>query len=115
MTVPELVAALEAMGCQIRGGSRPSISQPVKVEHRKRFQELYQWLSLYRLEVLAHYEPPAARTLCPLCGRDVTDTEDRERLAGINPFCVLAPQGKGWDRLKEKVIPEKPGCPYRTE
>ena len=114
MTLPEVVAAIEEMGCRLIGGKTPAIHQPQDVRHRKRFEELLPWLSLYRLEILAHYEPPAPRQLCPLCGRDVTEDEDRERLAGVNPWCVIAAMPRGWDKQTEKPIPAKPGCPYRT-
>lgn len=41
--------------------------------------------------------------LCPVCERDVSDAEDRERLKGVNPFCD---RGGDWKH-------GEPRCPYK--
>ncbi len=40
---------------------------------------------------------------CPVCERDMSDAEDRERLLYVNPFCS---RGGDWKR-------GEPRCPYR--
>lgn len=61
-----------------------------------------------------HGEPEPEPELCRLCKRDVSNPENRERLRGVNPWCNWGGIPKGWNRLTEKPIPGKPGCPYRT-
>lgn len=56
-------------------------------------------------QVEAESKETIDRELCVICKRDVTDPENRERLAGVNPFCV---HGGNW---KEGV----PECPYRRK
>lgn len=115
MTLKDVLDEIAAIGCQLIGGANPKILPPKMAEYRKRFKELVPWLSKYRTEILSHFEPPAPRQLCPLCSRDVTDTEDKERLAGVNPWCDWGGTPAGFNKFYQKPVPAKPGCPYRKE
>jgi len=113
VTVDEVIQELVALDCRIIGGASPKVHPPERVELRKRFERLKEWLPRYRTEILAHFEPPAPRQLCPLCSRDVTDPEDKERLEAVNPWCEWGGTPAGFNRFYQKPIPAKPGCPYR--
>jgi hypothetical protein len=107
-----LVRDLGEMGVRITVENGVStVSRPADPRHHKRFQALLQGLKQYREEVLAFLQGKRLE-LCPLCRRDVSDPEDRERLAGVNPFCTRGFMPARW---KAGVMIEKKadGCPYR--
>ena len=113
MTVTELVTELEEIGCTIRlKDGRPSVSAPANPQFHRRFHSLLQSLRTYSEDVLAHLQGIKLER-CALCRRDVTDPEDKERLAGVNPFCDRGTVPAFWrdGRMLAKKID---GCPYRT-
>ncbi len=112
MPAAALVREMEAIGCAVTiTGGVASVSTPQDPRHRQRFNTLLVGLRQHREAVLAYLGNPR-QSLCPLCKRDVSCPENKERLRGVNPWC-----GQGFLRAEwrnGKMIRQKQdGCPYR--
>lgn len=119
--VDRLIEQLRKRGLSVRAGQNPGelILHGPKAEASP---ELLRALKAFKPQLLERYglktetmpdtngvlhpvnresetagEPESEAELCRLCKRDVSDSENRERLRGINPFCQMI------------------GCPYRKE
>src|SRR5687767_3865691 len=79
MPLPEVLAELAALGCVVTvTNGAPSVTPPKNKADAARFADLMPLLKLHRTELVAAFAEPV---VCEVCGRDVTDPEDRERLA----------------------------------
>jgi hypothetical protein len=128
--IDRLEDQLRQRGLKVGPGTKPG-ELILHGPHKERTPELMKALKAFKPQLLAKYgkaeamacggavparqeqtEPEPEPESCPLCNRDVSDPEDRERLKGVNPFCTVG-YTKAVTDGNGTFHPASPGCPYR--